>query len=285
MTAIRVMKNTNYTVMCNYHLKDTSISLKAKGLLSMILSLPEGWRMSVEGLVQICLESETAIKSGLSELKKAGYLTVRKIMPGESESGRIEYEYIFREIPDKAEQDGENQGVVSAEQEGENQDLEFQAVENVGQLNKDNKIKIIYNTPYNPPSTSSQGDYSPAEKSAGDPPPAEKPCAENPDVVTAEPERKKKPQKHRYGRYNNVLLTDEEYSTLQAEFPSDYSDRIERLSEYIESKGEKYKSHLATIRNWARRDKEKCGWQSTGQAVKQGGDPGFDFFMQEAMQT
>lgn len=115
----------------------------------------------------------------------------------------------------------------------------------------------IYNTPYNPPSTLSQGDYSPADKSAGDPPPAEKPCTENPDAVTAEPERKKKPQKHRYGQYNNVLLTDEEYSALQAEFPSDYSDRIERLSEYIESKGEKYKSHLATIRSWARRDKEK----------------------------
>ena len=140
----------------------------------------------------------------------------------------------------------------------------------------------IYNTPYNPPSTSSQGDYSPAEKSAGDTPTAEKPCAENPDVVTAEPERKQKPQKHRYGRYNNVLLTDEEYSMLQAEFPSDYSDRIERLSEYIESKGEKYKSHLATIRSWARRDKEKGGWQSTGNALKRDGDPVFDFFAREA---
>lgn len=61
--------------------------------------------------------------------------------------------------------------------------------------------------------------------------------------------------KHKHGRYNNVLLTDIEFEKLKTEFPSDYQDRIERLSEYIESKGAKYKSHLATIRNWARRDK------------------------------
>ena len=60
--------------------------------------------------------------------------------------------------------------------------------------------------------------------------------------------------RHKYGMYNNVLLTDEEYEKLQDEFPHDYSDRIERLSEYIASTGKKYKSHLATIRSWARKD-------------------------------
>ena len=63
-----------------------------------------------------------------------------------------------------------------------------------------------------------------------------------------------KPSRHKYGLYKNVLLTDEEYQTLQAEFPHDYTDRIERLSEYIASTGKKYKSHLATIRSWARKD-------------------------------
>ena len=63
-----------------------------------------------------------------------------------------------------------------------------------------------------------------------------------------------KPTRHKYGFYNNVLLTDEEYEKLQEEFPHDYSDRIERLSEYIASTGKKYKSHLATIRSWARND-------------------------------
>lgn len=63
-----------------------------------------------------------------------------------------------------------------------------------------------------------------------------------------------KPTRHKFGLYENVLLSDEDYQNLQAEFPHDYSDRIERLSEYIASTGKKYKSHLATIRAWARKD-------------------------------
>ena len=63
-----------------------------------------------------------------------------------------------------------------------------------------------------------------------------------------------KATRHKYGMYKNVLLTDEEYMKLTEEFPHDYSDRIERLSEYIASTGKKYKSHLATIRSWARKD-------------------------------
>lgn len=63
-----------------------------------------------------------------------------------------------------------------------------------------------------------------------------------------------KPSRHKYGMYKNVLLSDEEYQKLQEEFPHDYTERIERLSEYIASTGKKYKSHLATIRAWARKD-------------------------------
>lgn len=65
--------------------------------------------------------------------------------------------------------------------------------------------------------------------------------------------------RHKYGSYKNVLFTDEEYAKLQAEFPGDYSERIERLSEYIASTGKSYKSHLATIRSWARKDGTKAG--------------------------
>ena len=66
-----------------------------------------------------------------------------------------------------------------------------------------------------------------------------------------------KPTRHKYGLYENVLLTDEDFQKLQEEFPHDYSARIERLSEYIASTGKKYKNHLATIRNWARNDVAK----------------------------
>jgi len=63
--------------------------------------------------------------------------------------------------------------------------------------------------------------------------------------------------RHKYGLYENVLLTDEEFQKLQEEFPHDCFERIERLSEYIASTGKKYKSHLATIRAWARKDTVK----------------------------
>ena len=63
-----------------------------------------------------------------------------------------------------------------------------------------------------------------------------------------------KPVKHKHGEYKNVLLTDEELDKLKAEYP-DYSERIENLSSYIASTGKTYKSHYATIRNWARKEK------------------------------
>ncbi len=65
-----------------------------------------------------------------------------------------------------------------------------------------------------------------------------------------------KPVRHKYGEYKNVLLTDEDIEKLKTEFPSDYQERIERLSGYIASTGKSYKNHLATIRNWARKEKE-----------------------------
>lgn len=66
-----------------------------------------------------------------------------------------------------------------------------------------------------------------------------------------------KPIRHQYGEYSNVLLTDDDLEKLKSEFPSDWSERIDRLSSYMESTGKHYKNHLATIRNWARNDKGK----------------------------
>ena len=67
----------------------------------------------------------------------------------------------------------------------------------------------------------------------------------------------KKPTRHKYGTYKNVLLTDEDMEKLKSEFPDDWQNRIERLSEYIASSGKAYKNHLATIRVWAKKDKER----------------------------
>ena len=65
-----------------------------------------------------------------------------------------------------------------------------------------------------------------------------------------------KPTRHKYGTYKNVLLTDEDMNKLKSEFPDDWRNRIERLSDYIASSGKTYKNHLATIRVWAKKDKE-----------------------------
>lgn len=125
MSVIRVERTKNYTVMSNYHLKEKKMSLKAKGLLSLMLSLPDDWNYSIVGLVAICKENETAIKSTLKELQEFGYVIVEKIMPDKTESGRIEYVY---NIFEKPKQEGKKQGV-------ENLPLEIQCVENQVQLN------------------------------------------------------------------------------------------------------------------------------------------------------
>ena len=64
--------------------------------------------------------------------------------------------------------------------------------------------------------------------------------------------------RHKYGLYQNVLLSDEEMEKLMREYPNDYQKRIDRLSEYMASTGRIYKNHLATIRSWAKRDEEKA---------------------------
>ena len=73
-----------------------------------------------------------------------------------------------------------------------------------------------------------------------------------------------KTKRHKYGMYEQVLLTDEDYEKLKAEFPHDYSERIARLDEYIASHGKKYKNHLATIRAWARKDKPQSRASAAG---------------------
>ena len=66
--------------------------------------------------------------------------------------------------------------------------------------------------------------------------------------------KKEKAVRHKFGQYQNVLLSDDELEKLKTEFPSDWQERIERVSEYCASKGATYKNYLATIRNWAKRD-------------------------------
>lgn len=139
MPVIRVNKTKDYTVMSNYHLRDKRLTLKAKGLLSVILSLPDNWEYSIDGLISICKENETAVRSALNELKDTGYLVVNKLLPNQTASKKFEYVYEIYEHPLK-KQECENQGT---ENQGvgflyvENQGVGFLDVENQGQLNTD----------------------------------------------------------------------------------------------------------------------------------------------------
>lgn len=91
---MRTEKNKNYTVMGNYHLRDKELSLKAKGLLSIMLSLPDGWNFSTQGLTTLSSDGETSIRSTLKELEQKGYLKRNKVRI----NGKIvDWEYVVYE--------------------------------------------------------------------------------------------------------------------------------------------------------------------------------------------
>ena len=139
MSVFRVNKTKDYVTMSKTHLKEKGMSLKAKGLLSEMLGLPDEWDYSINGLVSINKENESAIKSTLSELKDFGYLKITKLMPNATTSGRIEYIY---DIYEKPIQEGKKQEV-------ENQPLENQPLENPTQLNnKELNNKELNNKQY-----------------------------------------------------------------------------------------------------------------------------------------
>lgn len=96
MAVIRVQKTENYTIMSNHHLRNREMSLKAKGLMSLMLSLPPQWDYSIGGLVSICKESHTSIRSAIKELEENNYLIRER---KNNEKGYFVYEYTLYEMP------------------------------------------------------------------------------------------------------------------------------------------------------------------------------------------
>lgn len=127
--------------MSNTHLKDKRLSLKAIGLLSVVLSLSEDWHYTVNGLVGIVKDGKDSVESAIKELKKNGYLRVEKIYPN-ANSNRIQYQYTFFENPQEVDfQPLENQGI-------EKQGVETQVLENpytYKDTNKPNTNKLNTN--------------------------------------------------------------------------------------------------------------------------------------------
>ena len=135
MAVFRVEKNRGYTVMSNHHLRNPDLSLKAKGLLSQMLSLPENWDYTLKGLSSINKESIDAIRTAVWELEKAGYITRRQ---GRDDKGKMTaIEYTIYEQPQPPQLENPTT---------DNPTTENPVSENPTQLNKELSSKELQNT-------------------------------------------------------------------------------------------------------------------------------------------
>lgn len=195
MAFLRKEYKENYTCISNDVFR-SELSLKACGMLCTMLSLPDDWEFSENGLQAILRDGQTSIRSAIKELEGSGFLSRTR---ERDESGRM----------------GKCVWIV----------CDYPRFENPNLVNSN-----LGNEPQLSTKESSTNESTTKES--------------------------KKETRHKFGEYQNVLLSDSDIEKLQAEFPTDWEQRIERLSYYMESKGVSYKNHLATIRNWARRDEK-----------------------------
>lgn len=135
MSKIRVHKNANFTVMSNYHFKERKMSLKAKGLLSLMLSLPDNWNYSVSGLVTLSKDGKDSVMSALAELEKFGYLQRERVTNSKGQFSGIEYN-IFEE-PQREKPIAENPIAAIA--------IEGKALAEKATLLNTNQLNNLYN--------------------------------------------------------------------------------------------------------------------------------------------
>lgn len=136
MAVFRIDKTRDYTVMSNHHLRNKALSLKSKGLLSMMLSLPEDWNYTTRGLSKICKEGTDSIGSALKELEQAGYIVRNRLR--DSKGKITDVEYIIYETPHNRGPDTPDKSPPdTANPYTENPDMDNPRLENRPQLNKD----------------------------------------------------------------------------------------------------------------------------------------------------
>lgn len=237
MSVIRVEKTRNYTVMANFHLRDTRLSLKAKGLMSQCLSFPPGWEFTMAGLAAINPEGIDAIRSGIVELEAAGYVARIRVR---DEKGRLRgTDYTIFEESKTPKVD-----LISVDTPTlGNPVLEEPILENPTLDNPRLESPILDKPAQGNPMQLSTHITSTEQLNTDKSNTGENPVKKNP--------------RHRYGAYGQVLLSDKDVVKLKAEFPNDWEDRIERVDEYVQSTGKHYSDYLATIRAWERRDKRR----------------------------
>ena len=138
MAVFRIEKTRDYTVMSNHHLRNRCLSLKAKGLLSMMLSLPEEWNYTTRGLASICKEGTDSIGTALKELERAGYIVRNRLR--DSKGKIMDVEYVIYETPHEPEPDTDMPHEDEPDTDNpypENPDMDFPCLENPAQLNKE----------------------------------------------------------------------------------------------------------------------------------------------------
>lgn len=119
MSVFRINKTNNFTIMSNTHFKEKKMSLKAKGLLSLMLSLPDDWDYSIAGLAALSKDGKDSVMSALSELEKFGYLTRTKMVNSKGQFAGVEYNIYENPVADIPIQEKENSANPGAEKPGQ----------------------------------------------------------------------------------------------------------------------------------------------------------------------
>ena len=227
MAVFRVERNTGYTVMSNHHLRNKELTLKAKGLLSQMLSLPEDWDYTLAGLSHINRESIDAIRTAVWELEKAGYITRRQ---GRDEKGKMTaIEYTIYEQPQPPELEKpilenptagnpvlENPTTGNPTSENPMQIIKEEQKTNLSKKEKPNTdISSTHSIPIHSPNPS------PFEGAAG-----------TNGSASAAGERKRKEPNDAYRVYEEIIKDNICYDILKQDMPYDH-DRIDEIVDLI----------------------------------------------------
>lgn len=119
MSVFRINKTNNFTIMSNTHFKEKKMSLKAKGLLSLMLSLPDDWDYSIAGLATLSKDGKDSVMSALAELEKFGYLTRTRLVNEKGQFAGVEYNIYENPVTAEPNQDKENSAEPDAEKQGQ----------------------------------------------------------------------------------------------------------------------------------------------------------------------
>ena len=114
MAVFRIDKTRDYTVMSNHHLRNTGLSLKAKGLLSLMLSLPEEWDYTTKGLAHICKDGVDSICAGVRELEEHGYVIRERVRNENGQLGAIEYTILEQPVEPSPKREKTKKGKSSS---------------------------------------------------------------------------------------------------------------------------------------------------------------------------